>query len=129
LLIQALPVEVEQDWSGGEDWHRVLMLAATLSDAELRKLPATTLIKRLFHEERPRVYNPKSVSFRCGCSIARIENMLIGLGEAEVNDIIEQEGSVSVNCEFCNKRYELDLIDAKRLFIDSSQPQVPTTRH
>ena len=55
--------------------------------------------------------------------------MLIGLGEAEVNDIIEQEGAVSVDCEFCNKRYELDRVDAKRLFVESKQPDVPTTRH
>lgn len=129
LLIQALPIEVEQEWAGGEDWHRVLTLAATLSDDELRVLPAKTLIKRLFHEERPRAFDPETVSFRCGCSISRIENMLIGLGEAEVNDIIEQEGAVSVDCEFCNKRYELDRVDAKRLFVESNQPDVPTTRH
>jgi len=129
LLIQALPAEVEEDWSGGENWRRVLTLAATLRDDELRSLAPKSLIRRLFHEERPRAFEPKTVAFKCGCSLERIENMLVSLGEAEVNDIVAEQGSVSVDCEFCNKRYELDRVDAKRLFVERNQPQVPPTRH
>ncbi|HHO67674.1 MAG TPA: redox-regulated molecular chaperone Hsp33, partial [Gammaproteobacteria bacterium] len=69
------------------------------------------------------------VSFRCSCSRERIESVLRGLGYDEVQDILQEQGSIKVNCEFCNQAYEFDAVDAERLFAASDQPEVPRTRH
>jgi len=55
--------------------------------------------------------------------------MLRGLGYDEVRDILEEQGKVSVNCEFCRQVYAYDVVDIERLFAASDQPEVPPTRH
>jgi len=40
--------------------------------------------------------------------------MIAGL--QEVDSIVEEQGQVSVNCEYCNTPYEFDKVDAAGLF-------------
>ena len=44
--------------------------------------------------------------FYCNCSKERVEKALISIGKDEIQDIIENEGSTSLHCHFCNKDYE-----------------------
>jgi molecular chaperone Hsp33 len=112
LLLQAVPGED----LGGEGWERATALAATVSRNELLALPAETLLYRLFHEERVRLFDAEPVAFRCGCSRERIERLLVSLGREEVESIVAEQGAVEVTCEFCNRRYRLDAVDAAMLF-------------
>jgi len=57
-----------------------------------------------------------ALAFECNCSKERTDNMLINLGEAEVLDIVAEQGEVSVNCEFCNAFYRYDSVDVAALF-------------
>ena len=77
----------------------------------------------------PILFEAEPVSFRCSCSRERIETMLRGLGYTEVQDILEEQGDVSVNCEFCAQGYGFDRVDVERLFAAADQPEVPQTRH
>ena len=76
------------------------------------------MLYRLFHEEQPRLFEEKPIEFVCTCSVEKVETMLRSLGEAEVQSIIQEQGSIGVTCEFCNTDYRLDAIDAERLFKD-----------
>jgi molecular chaperone Hsp33 len=44
--------------------------------------------------------------FYCDCSLDRVSNMLLSLGEEAVQEIIKEHGLVEVFCEFCRERYE-----------------------
>jgi molecular chaperone Hsp33 len=112
LLLQAVP----GGDPSGEGWARATALAATLSSAELLGLPTETLLHRLFHEERVRLFDAETVAFRCGCSRERIEGLLRSLGRDEVESIVAEQGAVEITCEFCNRRYRLDAVDAAMLF-------------
>jgi len=125
MLLQQLPGQSDDD----EDWNRDVFLGETVSDDELLELSVTDLLHRLYHEEDLRLFEPEPFSFRCACSAERIETMLRGLGYDEVRDILEDQGKVSVNCEFCRQVYAYDAVDIERLFAASDQPEVPPTRH
>ncbi len=125
MLLQQLPGE-ETD---RDAWNRDVCLGETLTDEELLTLSATELLHRLYHEEDVRLFEPEPLSFRCTCSKQRIETVLRGLGYQEVLDILAEQGHVSVNCDFCNHRYEFDAVDIEKLFAASNQPDVPATRH
>ncbi len=125
MLLQQLPGRGDDD----EDWNRDVFLGETVSDDELLELTATDLLRRLYHEEDLRLFEPEPFSFRCACSAERIESMLRGLGYDEVRDILEEQGEVSVSCEFCCQNYAYDAVDIERLFAASDQPEVPPTRH
>jgi len=125
MLLQQLP----RDSHNEEDWNRDVMLGETLTDEELLGLSAQALLHRLYHEEDLRLFESEPVSFRCSCSSERIESMLRGLGYDEVRDILEEQGEVSVSCEFCCQAYVYDTVDVERLFAAADQPDVPRTRH
>jgi len=118
LLLQRLPGAHTED----EDWERVGHLAATLSTSELLGLPAETLLHRLFHEEAVRLFEPEPLAFRCGCSRARIEDTARLLGAEEIEAIIAEEGELRVTCEFCNRDYRFDPVDARAIFATLPHP-------
>lgn len=125
MLLQALPGETED----ADAWNRTVQLGDTLKQDELLDLPQREVLRRLFHEEDVRVFEPEPVSFRCTCTRERIETVLRGLGYDEVRDILAEQGKISVDCEFCNQNYLFDPVDVEQLFAAADQPEVPPTRH
>jgi molecular chaperone Hsp33 len=125
LLLQRLPgTEVDE-----EHWHRLTTLAATITDKELLELEGREVLHRLFHEEDLQLFPEEPVAFHCSCSKERVANLLRGMGQDEVMDIVQSEGAVEVDCEFCNMHYKFDAVDAQQLFVDQPQPEVGKTRH
>ena len=118
FLLQELPSDKTE--ADDDNWQRTTHLAATLTQHELLQLPVADILHRLFHEDNVRLFDAEPLCFRCHCSRERIANMLISLGQTEVNNILEEQKVISINCEFCNAHYRFDSIDANALFSHSS---------
>lgn len=118
MLLQQMPREGghKSNKHDEDGWPRVQILAETITDRELLELSDVDILHRLFHEENVRLFSSSPVTFRCSCSEERIRDMLRGLGQDEVNAIVQEQGAVSVDCEFCGRSYSLDPIDAAHLF-------------
>jgi molecular chaperone Hsp33 len=52
--------------------------------------------------------------------------MLQLIGEDEVDAVLAEQGSVDVNCEFCNQRYVFEADDVAEVF---AEPVETATRH
>lgn len=126
LLLQKLP---EREAPDHDSWNRATRLAETLTAPELLELPARTLLHRLYHQEDVRVFDPRPVSFRCSCSPERVDAMLRTLGAAEVQSILDERDEVEVTCEFCNRAYRYDTVDAEQLFAAEHPAPAGRTRH
>lgn len=126
LLLQRLPSGPDPD---PDAWNRAIHLGSTVSPEELLGLPAQELIRRLFHEEDIRVFDPTPLAFRCSCSRERVTGMLRMLGRDEVHSILAEQGRIEVTCEFCRKRYVLDSVDAEQVFAAQVQTRAGSTRH
>jgi molecular chaperone Hsp33 len=136
LLLQRLPVTAKPSTvteSGPgvvpedevEDaWHRVQLVADTVTGAELAELDDHKLLRRLFAEDDVRMFESTPVFFRCRCSRQRVENMLRALGRNEVDSMVEEFGQVEVRCEFCSRAYRLDAVDCAALFTAPGTPPV-----
>ena len=112
LLLQRLPQATDDE----DAWRRTAMLADTLRDAELLQLGTKDLLRRLFNEETVRLFEAEPVAFRCGCSRERVDGLLRSLGREEVDEVLTAQGAIEVTCEFCNRVYRLDRVDAELLF-------------
>ncbi len=113
LLLQVLPAAGH----GSDDWQRISMLAATLTDAELLELDNETMLYRLFHEEQCRLYEPEPLQFRCDCSRARSAGALQMMTEEELLSLAQEHGgTIEVTCHFCNELYRFDSADIRALF-------------
>ncbi len=126
MLLQRLP---DDPYADDEAWVRAVHLGSTITRHELLALPVREIIHRLYHEEDIRLFSRMPVSFRCSCSRDRVETVLRMLGHDEIRSIIEEQGAVRVECEFCGSHYEFDPIDAEQLFAAPHGVPAASTRH
>lgn len=112
LLLQKLP-EKELDEAA---WQHISTLAQTVSEQELLQLDAEHLLYRLYHETPPRLFPAENLEFACTCSRGKVSDMLLMLGGEEVGKAVAEEGSITINCDFCNERYTFDETDINVLF-------------
>ncbi len=126
LLLQKLP---ERESADADAWTRAAHLAGTIKSEELLGLAPQQLLRRLFHEEDLRLFEPRPVYFRCSCSRDRVVGMLRLLGLDEVRSVIAERGEVEVHCEFCNRRYAFDAVDSEAIFAADIAAAAAYTRH
>lgn len=124
MLLQKLPDTMNQitkseDLSAQDldAWNRIGHLADTITDDELLNLPTETILTRLFHEEDVRLFEASNTKFHCSCSRESVSGMLRMLGNDEITSIIEEQGKIEVNCDFCNAHYSFDKVDATQLMV------------
>jgi molecular chaperone Hsp33 len=113
LLVQRVPDRSDAD---PDDWNRVQHLAGTASATELRALPVSTLLRRLFPQDDVRLFDGRALRFACTCSAQRVQSMLTGLGRSEVEEVLEERGNMEVTCEFCGQRYVFSAEQCRALF-------------
>jgi molecular chaperone Hsp33 len=131
LLLQSLPAEGGKAEGADPDaWSRAVSLAQTITREELLTLGPDDVLRRLFWQESLEHYPAMSPHFACTCSRERIGRMLVSLGRGEVDSIIDEQGSVTVTCDFCNRQYTFDAVDATQLFTSgNTAPADDATRH
>lgn len=125
LLLQKLPREGGIHLSGAEHhevddvdetWNRAIALGSTLQRQELLVTDISTLMHRLFWEETIRLFAPVHPRFHCSCTRRKVGDMLKMLGQAEVEQGLQELDKLSINCDFCGQLYEYDKIDCAQLF-------------
>lgn len=127
LLLQQLPEADSPDKA--EDWNRLQILADTVTGEEVLGLAEEALLRRLFNEEDVRLFEGAPLAFRCSCTRDRVNAALQMLGRAEVSELAEDHGGLTVRCEFCNRAYPFDAVDVEQLFAgDQGTPPPPSSR-
>ncbi|MEP6557914.1 MAG: Hsp33 family molecular chaperone HslO [Burkholderiales bacterium] len=144
LLLQRMPTTGEGNPQGSgamrtvdedrigrdEDFNRLATLAASLTADELLHLSMQDVLHRLFWNEQLLQFAPAADApeprFACTCSLARVQAMIRGLGEAESKDIIAERGEIEVGCEFCGQQYRFDPVDTAQIFSEGTD-QPPST--
>lgn len=121
LLLQKLPQQLASAEENEETWETQGHLASTVSNEELLTLDHKTLLTRLFHERGVRVFDAEPIAFSCSCSKERTNQTLIQLGQPTLQEIIEEEGEVLVDCHFCGFQYLYNDSDIKELFTPETQ--------
>ena len=119
LLIQRLPeddlaTEIASS-TAEEGWQTISALVDTLQEQELASLAPAELLNRLFHELPCRIYPTRPLSFRCTCSRAKSDRTLRVLPEDDLRSLLDERGSIEVDCEFCGTRYDYDAVDISAL--------------
>ena len=115
MLIQVMP-----DGTGSaDDFEHLEQLTNTIKDEELFGLGAQELLYRLYNQEKVRLFDPQPVEFHCGCSRDRSGAAISAVDRAEINDILAEEGSVSLHCDYCGTTYSFNAAEVSELFIQA----------
>lgn len=95
------------DADESENWTRANTLLDTVDDLELigPTVQPTELLVRLFHEEKPRVYDAQPVQFGCTCSEDRVRQSLSIYSAKDIGTMTKEDGTVTADCQFCGAHY------------------------
>jgi len=131
MLLQQLPADRIRDGEEREaSWQHLRTLADTLSAEELLGLDTQTVLHRLYHEEQVRLFEPRSIVFRCSCSRERSANAVVSLGQQDAEQLLEEQGgAITIDCQFCNHSYRFDAADIAQLFAGAGTTGPSGTHH
>ncbi|MEO0550019.1 MAG: Hsp33 family molecular chaperone HslO [Pseudomonadota bacterium] len=128
-LMLAIDQDARGEWSGAgmiiqriasdeargntdEGWREAEALFATLSAEELLDpaLPSEQLIYRLFHEGGVTMdAEPQPLLDTCTCSRERLVNTLSGMADESLHEMVEPDGTLGVDCQFCSRHYVIPI--------------------
>lgn len=114
MILQLMPGQdtVERE----QFWEYAIALGQTVNEAELLELDNTTLLHRLYHETELRLFDARTICFKCRCTEEKMKEVLTVLGEEDAKELLKAKGTIDVSCDFCNKKYAFDAIDITMLF-------------
>lgn len=64
------------------------------------------ILYRLFGEGEITIHEKMPIEFHCKCSKERIANAISGLGNEEIQDMIDEDHGAEATCHFCNEVYQ-----------------------
>jgi molecular chaperone Hsp33 len=103
FIIQVMPGATDETITLLEE--RISKVEAISSMIDRGLTPEEILIEVL-GKENVEFLDQMDVSFHCNCSKARFGNAIIGLGEKEIREIIDEDGQAEANCHFCLETYQ-----------------------
>jgi molecular chaperone Hsp33 len=95
------------------EWEHVRILSETIRGRELTDadLPLAHTLWRLFHEEETRVLQTVALRKGCRCSLDYIRSVIARFAEAERAEMADEQGFISVDCEFCSRVFPIASAD------------------
>ncbi len=93
-----------------ENWARANILLNSVEEMELigPKVSPTNLLLRLFHEEKPRIFDAQPVGFGCTCSRERVMKSLSIYSDKDISHMTTDTGIVTADCQFCGAHYKFE---------------------
>jgi len=123
MLVQKLPgaedAPVDESSAVEEAWAGAKRGIKRLGPDRLREHGIEELLAQGFPGHDLRLFRGAPVRFECRCSQGRVAGLLRALGQEEVREVLHEQGSVTVTCEFCHRPYRFEPIDIDALFADS----------
>jgi molecular chaperone Hsp33 len=63
------------------------------------------ILETLFKDQEVKMLETLPVEFRCKCSKERLERAIAGLGNEEIQQMIDEDHGAEATCHFCNEKY------------------------
>lgn len=111
LIVQMLPGATEAAIASVENSTAMFAdISGTMQEYHLEGA-----VNQLLMHLEPKILEKRAPRYRCDCSRERIERVLVSLGAAEIQDMIEAQNGAQVDCHFCLKRYKFSADDLRTL--------------
>lgn len=73
------------------------------------------ILAEFFGQEQLKILETMQINFQCSCSKERFSDAIVSLGEAEIKDMIEEDGHAEAHCHFCNEKYQFSRDELEQL--------------
>lgn len=89
--------------------------AGNITDMMKAGLTAREMIYKLLPGMEVEFLEETPISYKCYCSRQRVTAAVIALGAEEMQDIIDKDETISVDCQFCDTVYSFTPDDIRRI--------------
>ncbi|MFI3229676.1 MAG: Hsp33 family molecular chaperone HslO [Bacillota bacterium] len=111
VIIEAMP---------GADENVIFMLEDIMTNftnisSVLKEKTPEEIMSFYFEHLDCQTFPAEEIIYRCDCD-TRVANIVRGLGRAEADAIVSEQGSIEIKCDYCNKVYNYGAEDLDNLF-------------
>lgn len=117
-LVQLLPDGDDKE-KQQLDFEHVCQLTNTIKGDEIFTLDAETLLYRLYHQETVQLFEPQPVCYQCSCSEKKCLTAIAQIKPSELKSIIEEQGKVSMTCDYCKTTYDFDELKLQPFLLET----------
>ncbi|MBU5677026.1 Hsp33 family molecular chaperone HslO [Alkaliphilus sp. MSJ-5] len=111
-IVQVLPGIDEETLTKLED--KLASLEPITSIIEKKSTPEE-MLDYILGEMEPTILESYEVDFICDCNEERLEQVLISIGEKDLREITEEDKKAELVCHFCNKKYQFNEEQLRKL--------------
>ena len=97
-----------EDQMQAQFWEEISVIARSITSDEMFSLAAEDCLHRLFHKHAYEISEPVPVGFACSCSQERTGSALENIAMDALEAILQEDGEIVMDCEFCSSRYRFD---------------------
>lgn len=108
LIIQLLPGYSEDDLNFVELISKTMQ---PISSLIANGLDGKAIIESL--DSQANIVKQLKVKYQCDCSVDKFYQALVTLPKHEVKDLIEKDGQIEMNCQFCGRKHVFSRDDLK----------------
>lgn len=112
VILTVLPYAEEKNLVKAEEVMKNFSDVST----KIQTLGVEGIIEKYFKNDLGEQVSKYYPEYKCLCSDDYVKGILVSLGKKELLDIIEKEGEISVDCEFCRKKYKYNEKDVESFF-------------
>lgn len=73
------------------------------------------IINAVLGEFGVEIMDTMPTQFYCNCTKDRVEKAIVSVGTKELNEMIQDNKPIEVNCHFCNKNYKFEIEELKEI--------------
>lgn len=112
FLIQLMPFAEEQVIAGLEKKIGEIHSITALLDKEMSPEEILDYILGDFGLE---IMDTMETSFYCNCTKERVEKAIVSIGKKDIQEMIDDNEPIEVNCHFCNTSYQFSVEELKEI--------------
>lgn len=84
-----------------------------------REMSPEMILEHILGDFGLEIMDKLPASFSCNCTKRRVEKAIISIGHKEINEMIEEDKAIEVNCHFCNTHYHFSVDELKDILLRS----------
>lgn len=112
FIIQLMPFADEAVISSLEKKIRELHSITELLDQEMTP---EQILEHMLGDFGLQIVDTIPTSFSCNCSKERVEKAIVSIGKKDIQEMIEDNEPIEVNCHFCNTSYCFSVEELKEI--------------
>lgn len=112
FIIQLMPFADEAVISGLEKKIAQMSSITALLDQEMTPEEILSHVLGSFGVE---IMDTQQTSFYCSCTKERVEKAIISIGKKDIQEMIDDNEPIEVNCHFCNTHYSFSVDELKEM--------------